>query len=958
MYKNILTSKLFLTLVGLTLSVIALTLFLGAQSTQALSCAPAVSTAQFIADGGTIFVGTTKSNIERITPGDGPKTHDVTFNVHQAWGNTRIQTPFTGQDIVPAGGIPPYGTFDDPWGLRTTFKVGNKYIVYTDGSTGSYNVNVGACASSRNYTDEARARLVSELGQGYSPAGVIVEENPFTAGLLAQIQDLLALVASLQKQLAGVEENTVTDFKSCVAKTGIVQESYPRKCIYNGQSFTENVENPWAPSAYTCPSLGGQNLWLGLRGAGVSSLQEFLRASGNYTYPEITGYFGPATQRAVELWQTQNGVVQYGTPETTGFGVVGPATRAAIKRLCKPDVVVPGPVACTLEYAPVCGQPTVQCPAGADCQRPLPKTYGNSCSLKAAGASYLYEGQCRDDVKPTEAPSSCKIWDDGCNTCSRSYPGGPLMCTLRACIWQGVPKCDAYFPDNPTNGTPVIHGFTGPTVLSTNETGVWEINASDPQNGSLSYQIDWGEKQYASSFDSIASLANSGFVQATTFTHSYKFAGTYTVSITVRDNQGLTAKTTSTVVVGGGESQVGFSVSPVSGNAPLTVTATITLPPRSGFDLVEVCGPIVVGEINWGDGTADRPTRLGCSSQRVVNITHTYGSNGTYSASFLGNDDMRYVETVHVGGINPNSNFSASPTSGNAPLTVNFTAPGGASCVDGADYQIDYGDGTARVMTPLCDRGPHVIPHTYTSAGVYTATLYSIPSGFGPAPIDRTPQAVATQNIIVGGASATACLSGGTSYTEGTKKSCIDRGNSGFSECVADANFVCRSGIWKIEGEPWGPACPSGTNYGGGYYEQCDTPNNTLNVFQPSGGFYNMGDDIRISWSTNVQNSNAAMYLVLEDEATGRRYKSMKVDRGAGQAIMNTGSSCNAFFSDGIDGSCTGLRNNIFDGGLRYRIKAVIYSPANACFGFCAPGSTTTTETIIESYSIPFTLSS
>lgn len=59
-------------------------------------------------------------------------------------------------------------------------------------------------------------------------------------------------------------------------------------------------------------------------------------------------------------------------------------------------------VACTMEYAPVCGRPTgcantcapgMICPA--ICQLHDAKTYGNKCSLNAAGAEYLHDGECQ-----------------------------------------------------------------------------------------------------------------------------------------------------------------------------------------------------------------------------------------------------------------------------------------------------------------------------------------------------------------------------------------------------------------------------------------------------------------------------------------------------------------------------------------------------------------------------------
>lgn len=932
------------------------------QPTHALSCVQPVPNSEFIANGGVVFHGQVSSNTITALNFDESEKREVTFNTFRAWSpawapTRKVTTPFTVVDTIPAG-----SSDDDIWGFRSTFEVGKEYIVYASYDGSVYTADIGACARSHSYSTESLARITSELGVGYTPAQTSVTPpttDPEQNALLAQLKALLALVADLQARIFNMGGGSdVSDFKSCSAKTGVVLESYPRKCVYDGVTYVEPV-SPILPSPISCPNLS-QNLGLGARNADVTALQTYLRTTGDFRYPEITGFFGPATTEAVRIFQCREMGVCSGNENSSGYGFVGPQTRAALFASCG-GVVEPGPIACTREYRPVCGQPSgcepCNAPAGgacpAICKIPQVQTYGNACEAKAAGASVVYEGQCKIDepINPTTPPDSCRIWNDGCNTCSRNSPGSEFACTLRACIWQGVPKCEAHFDQG---ANPVIHGFTGPTVLGVRETGVWEIKASDPQNGTLSYKVDWGESRFANPFDSIASLAGSGFVQQTTFTHSYSQAGTYTISIVARDNQGLEAKTTTTVRVGESLTGEGFTVTPNFGNAPHTVTATITLPTRSGFDLVEVCGPIVVGDINWGDGQTSRPTRLGCSSQRVVTLTHTYQNNGNYTVTFKKTNGVVSSAQVTVGGVTPGVTFTASPSVGNAPLAVTFTAPGGYSCADGPDYEIDFGDGSKQ-KTPQCTSGNQRVTHTYSRAGTYSAKLYSIPSGFGIAPVDRTPRLVGTQNIFVSGTSGLTCTAGGVAYSEGTERSCID-GANGSQQCIIDAIYACRSGSWEVESQPWGPTCQGGTNYGGGFYEDCISPSNNLSVYQPSGGFYRIGDSIQVRWSTNVQNANAGMYLVLEDEASGRRYKSMKVERSAGQATINTGGSCNAFFSDGIEADCSSLRDNSFKGNVRYVIRAVIYTPSNACFGFCALGSTTNTQTIIQSTSAPFTL--
>lgn len=70
---------------------------------------------------------------------------------------------------------------------------------------------------------------------------------------------------------------------------------------------------------------------LGDQNSDVSTLQRYLAKNPN-NYPSglVTGYFGTRTAEAVQKFQINQGIVLEGTPETTGYGRVGPRTLARI----------------------------------------------------------------------------------------------------------------------------------------------------------------------------------------------------------------------------------------------------------------------------------------------------------------------------------------------------------------------------------------------------------------------------------------------------------------------------------------------------------------------------------------------------------------------------------------------------------------------------------------------------
>jgi beta propeller repeat protein len=151
-----------------------------------------------------------------------------------------------------------------------------------------------------------------------------------------------------------------------------------------------------------------------------------------------------------------------------------------------------------------------------------------------------------------------------------------------------------------------------------------------------------------------------------------------------------------------------FSASPTSGAAPLTVR----------FTDLSTGGPTMWV---WDFGDGPIPMDASCTGDNcnnVANPVHTYTAEGTYTvtltASNLQSSDTRVKTGYITVGSSPSfmADFTASPTSGNAPLAVKFTdlTVGGPTM-----WAWDFGDGTTDMVgSPT---------HTYTNSGVYTVSL-------------------------------------------------------------------------------------------------------------------------------------------------------------------------------------------------------------------------------------------
>jgi len=138
----------------------------------------------------------------------------------------------------------------------------------------------------------------------YSSAASIAE-------LQAQIQTLMALIATLQAQTTA----------SLNPQSGSGEQ--PR-------------------TALVCPNLT-RTLSRGMKGTDVTQLQTFLISQNHLASGNNTGFYGALTEKAVQAFQKKHAVVSSGAPTSTGYGSVGARTRAVMMRLCsgKSGSIVP-----------------------------------------------------------------------------------------------------------------------------------------------------------------------------------------------------------------------------------------------------------------------------------------------------------------------------------------------------------------------------------------------------------------------------------------------------------------------------------------------------------------------------------------------------------------------------------------------------------------------------------------
>jgi peptidoglycan hydrolase-like protein with peptidoglycan-binding domain len=237
----------------------------------------------------------------------------------------------------------------------------------------------------------------------------------------------------------------------------------------------------------------------------VSKLQKFLKAQGDYTYPTITGTYGPVTRAAVQKFQKRTGIVAAGNAYSTGYGAVGPGTRAKIKAIsCAQGVVAPQSPAVPVppQALPSTALPIVSCaPSVASAMEGSTVTW--TASVSGGDGVYAYSWSGTHNLSGNTQTVSKKYNSEGTKTAAVVVDGVTAQCSPNLTITE-----------NPALNIDINCSVTD-TSINVGESVTWSATYS---GGTAPYTFAWsGTDGLTGSGTSVSKTYTSAGTKAATF---------------------------------------------------------------------------------------------------------------------------------------------------------------------------------------------------------------------------------------------------------------------------------------------------------------------------------------------------------------------------------------------------------------------------------------------------------
>jgi len=242
--------------------------------------------------------------------------------------------------------------------------------------------------------------------------------------------------------------------------------------------------------------------------------------------------------------------------------------------------------------------------------------------------------------------------------------------------------------------------------------------SADPTSGNRPLSVQFTDQSVGSVISHFWEFGDGIISTEINPSHTYYTTGSFTVTLIVTGTVSTNQKTIPACInVGEAPPVADFLGSPREGVAPLNVVFTDT---TTGF----------VDAWLWDFGDQFTSTETSPS--------HSYTEAGTYtvtlSTSGPGGGDTEIKEAYVTAYASAQASFSASPTSGAAPLTVSFS---NTSVGDFTTSLWDFGDGiTSTLQSPM---------HTFTVPGVFTVSLTI--NGPGGLDLELSPEYISVTGL-------------------------------------------------------------------------------------------------------------------------------------------------------------------------------------------------------------------
>jgi PKD repeat protein len=584
---------------------------------------------------------------------------------------------------------------------------GNSYIQGSIDDTAVYPGVLTAQQILNHYTLSGRtANLPTAPADAYGAA--IFASDPLLYYRLGESSGTVAADSGAQEN-PGTYAGTVT-----LGTPGAVKGTSDTAATFAGGSVASNAafSNPTTYSTAiwfkTTTNRGGKLTGFGNAQSGLSSNYDrhvYMQDNGTLVFGTYTGQLNTittpmayndnnwhmvvATQSSAGMMLYVDGVLTGTNPQTSAQNYTGYWRAGGDTTWGSTDAYFAGSLDEFAVYQTALSASTVaqQFALGAPAPANLLPTAAFTTAI--TGSTVAVDGSGSTDSDGTVASYT---WDfgDGTPTITGTTPtashtyasAGTYSTTLTVIDNSGGTNSVSHDVQIIPVNTPPVAIFT---EAITNLSAAFDASgSSDPDGTVASYAWDFGDGTTGT---------------GATPSHLYTTGGTYTVALTVTDNQGAATSISHTITV---------AAANIPPTASFTATPTGLSTAFNAAGSTDPDGTVASYDWDFGDGSPHAT---------VVAPTHVYAAGGTYTVTLVVTDNLGASGSASqaVTVVKPNVPPTASFTAAASALAVSVDASGSTDDGTITGYAWDFGDGTTGTGVTAS--------HTYAAAGTYTIAL-------------------------------------------------------------------------------------------------------------------------------------------------------------------------------------------------------------------------------------------